>query len=62
MNPAKLADICSHANPTIRKGCGNAAPLAMAKLVLPQALFDELGLREIPPQNVIGTPGILYRE
>lgn len=61
MSPAELADICSHVNSTIRKGCGNATPFAMAKLVFPQALFDELGLREIPPQNVIGAPGILYR-
>ena len=24
-------------------------------------LFDDLGLREIPPQDVISAPGILYR-
>lgn len=61
MTPYELADICSHVNSTIRKGCGNATPFALAKLVFPQSLLDDLGLREIPPQDVIGAPGILYR-
>ena len=61
MTPYELAEICSHVNSTIRKGCGNATPFALAKLVFPQALLDDLGLREIPPRDVISTPGILYR-
>ena len=61
MTPYELAEICSHVNSTIRKGCGNATPFALARLVFPQSLFDDLGLREIPPQDVISAPGILYR-
>jgi IS30 family transposase len=56
-----LAEICSHVNSTIRKGCGNASPIRMAMLCLPQALFDNLGLSPIPPEEVISAPGILYR-
>ena len=61
MTPYELAEICSHVNSTIRKGCGNATPFALARLVFPQSLFDDLGLHEIPPQDVISAPGILYR-
>ena len=61
MTPYELAEISSHVNSSIRKGCGNATPFALAKLVFPQELFDNLGLREIPPQDVIGVPGVLYR-
>ncbi len=61
MTPYELAEICSHVNSTIRKGCGNATPFDLAKMVLPQELFDNLGLREIPSQDVIGAPNILYR-
>lgn len=61
MTPYELAEISSHVNSSIRRGCGNATPFSLAKLVFPQELFDNLGLREIPPQDVIGAPGILYR-
>ncbi len=61
MDPYTLAEICSHVNSSIRRGCGNATPFALAKLVFPRELFDELGLREVPPQEVVGAPGILYR-
>ena len=60
MSPYELAEICSHVNSTIRKGCGNATPFALAKMVFPQELFDNLGLREIPPQDLVGAPNILY--
>lgn len=61
MDAATLADICSHVNSSVRRGCGNASPIMLAKLVFPRFLLDNLGLREIPPQDVIGAPGILYR-
>lgn len=61
MDAATLADICSHVNSSVRRGCGNASPIMLAKLVFPRFLLDNLGLREIPPQEVIGAPGILYR-
>lgn len=60
MNAATLADICSHVNSTIRKGCGNSTPIQLAMMCLPQELFDNLGLRYIPPNEVIATPNMLY--
>jgi IS30 family transposase len=55
-----LAEICSHVNSTIRKGCGNTTPIQMAQLVLPTELFDNLGLQLIPTKDVIAAPGIIY--
>lgn len=61
LDAATLADICSHVNSTVRRGCGNASPIKLAKLVFPQYLLDNLGIREIPAKDVISAPGILYR-
>ena len=61
LNPATLAEICSHVNSSVRKGCGNASPFALAQLVLPAYLLENLGLQPIPPKEVIGAPNILYR-
>jgi len=61
MDAITLAVICSHVNSTIRKGCGNASPIQMAMLCLPQSLFGNLGLSLIPPKDVVSAPGILYR-
>jgi IS30 family transposase len=55
-----LSEICSHVNSTVRKGCGDVSPMQMAQLVLPKDLLDALGLRLIPPKDVISAPGILY--
>jgi len=57
---AQLKEICSHVNSTIRKGCGNTTPFCKARRVFPQFLLDALGLREVPPEDVIARPGILY--
>jgi IS30 family transposase len=61
MDAITLANICSHVNSTIRKGCGNVSPMQLAMLFMPQTLFDNLGLELIPPKDVISTPGILYQ-
>jgi IS30 family transposase len=61
MDACTLADICSHVNSTIRKGCGDVSPIQMAMLCLPQALFDNLGLKHIPAKDVVSAPGILYK-
>lgn len=61
LGAAALADICSHVNSTVRRGCGNASPIKLAKIVLPQYLLDNLGIREIPAKDVVSAPGILYR-
>ena len=56
-----LADICSHVNSSIRKGCGNASPLQIAMLCMPQSLFENLGLILVPPKDVVCAPNLLYR-
>lgn len=56
-----LAEICSHVNSTVRKGCGNTSPMKLAQMVFPQSILDNLGLTLIPPKDVISAPGILYR-
>lgn len=61
MDVPTLSSICSHVNSSIRKGCGNASPMQLAMLCMPQFLFDNLGLLLIPPQDVVGAPNILYR-
>lgn len=61
MDAATLSDICSHVNSSVRKGCGNASPFMLAQLVFPRHLLENLGLRPIPPKDVIGAPGFLYR-
>ena len=61
MDAFTLAEICSHVNSSIRKGCGDTSPIQMAMLCLPQSLFGNLGLTLIPPEEVVSAPGILYR-
>jgi IS30 family transposase len=60
MDAYALAEICSHVNSTVRRGCGDATPFDLAKLVFPQELFDNLGLRPIPARDVVAAPNILY--
>jgi len=61
MDAETLTIICSHVNSTIRKGCGNAAPLQLAALCAPPGLLDKMGLRLIPPLEVVAAPNILYK-
>jgi IS30 family transposase len=61
MDAATLSLICSHVNSTIRKGCGNATPFRLASLCAPDGLLGRLGLRLIPPMEVIAAPNILYK-
>jgi IS30 family transposase len=61
MTAYDLSLICSHVNSTIRKGCGNTTPIQLAMMCLPQTLFDNLGLKLIPPKDVVSAPRILYR-
>ena len=60
MDAMTLAEICCHVNSTVRKGCGDASPMQLAELVFPKEMMDNLGLRLIPPRDVISAPGILY--
>ena len=61
LDPHVLAEICSHVNSTVRRGCGDAAPFDLAALMFPPYLFENLGLRRVPPEDVIAAPNILYR-
>lgn len=53
-----VALVCSHVNSYPRAG-QLAAPIELAKLVLPQNLLDSLGICHIPSDNVIMTPSLL---
>ena len=61
MDTKTLATICSHVNSSIRKGCGNVSPFQLASLCMPNVLLEKLGLRLIPPKDVIAAPRILYK-
>jgi len=61
MNTFILAEICSHVNSTIRRGCGNTTPMHLAQMCLPAELLENLGLTLISPNEVVSAPGILYR-
>ncbi len=60
MDAMTLAEICCHVNSTVRKGCGDVSPMQLAELVFPKEMMGNLGLRLIPPRDVISAPGILY--
>lgn len=61
LDNATLAEICCHVNSTVRKGCGDVSPMQLAELVFPKEMMDNLGLRLIPPRDVVSAPGILYK-
>lgn len=49
---------CSHVNSYVRAGQG-AAPMALASLVLPRSLLENLGIAAVPPDDVVMKPGLL---
>lgn len=56
-----VADICSHANSSLRLAIGNASPMALAKAALPLNLLEGLGLELIPPEQVETRPELIER-
>ena len=60
LDASLLAEITSHVNSSVRKGCGDVSPMQLAELVFPKEMLDNLGLELIPPREVISAPGILY--
>ena len=60
LDGALLAEITSHVNSSVRKGCGDVSPMQLAQLVFPKEMLDNLGLELIPPREVVSAPGILY--
>jgi len=53
-----VSEACSHVNSYPRPGQG-ATPIRLASLVLPANLLESLGVRIIPPDDVIMTPKLL---
>ena len=53
-----VSDVCSHVNSYPRPGQG-AAPIQLASLVLPANLLESLGVRAIPPDDVVMAPKLL---
>lgn len=51
--------LCSHVNSYGRPILGHKAPIELAKERLPTELFEELGIKEIEPENVILKPSLL---
>jgi IS30 family transposase len=55
----ELAEIFSHINSTPRRTLFGMSPMQLAMQVLPGEFFDELGLRLIPPDEIILSPKLL---
>jgi len=55
----ELAEIFSHINSTPRRSLFGMSPMALAMQILPGEFFKELGLRLIPPDEVILSPKLL---
>ena len=51
LDPSTLAEICSHMNSSVRKGCGDVSPMQLAQLVFPKAILDNLGLKTHPTKR-----------
>ncbi|WP_102378101.1 IS30 family transposase [Raoultibacter timonensis] len=55
----KLAVVCSHVNSYGRPALGGASPYQLASQVLPEELFDGLGIERIAPEEVVMKPGLV---
>ncbi len=53
-----VSEASSHVNSYVRAG-QKAAPMALASLTLPKSLLESLGVRAIPPDDVIMNPRLL---
>ncbi|MCF0232109.1 MAG: helix-turn-helix domain-containing protein, partial [Enterococcus sp.] len=60
LTPFELAEITSHVNSTVRYKCGDVSPMSLALRVFPREVIDGLGLRLVPPADVVSRPGVLY--
>lgn len=56
-----VAEISSHVNSYPRTSLGGATPYMLASQVLPKELLDSLGVRRVPPDNVMMSPRLLER-
>jgi IS30 family transposase len=55
----ELAEIFSHVNSAPRRTLFGMSPMQLAMQILPPEFFDELGLRLIPPDEVVLSPNLL---
>ena len=55
----ELAEIFSHINSTPRRTLFGMSPMTLAMQILPREFFEELGLRLIPPDEVVLSPKLL---
>jgi IS30 family transposase len=54
-----MAVAFSHINSTPRRSLGGVSPFTLALTVLPQSIFDELGLSPILPDDIVLKPSII---
>ena len=54
-----LSLVASHVNSYTRPALGGAAPIDLAMQVLPEELFEGLGIEKIPPEDVVMKPALL---
>ncbi len=55
----EIAEVASHVNSYPRRSLGGLAPITLASQALPQSLLDGLGIRHIPPDDVILKPSLI---
>lgn len=60
LTQAGMALICSHVN-SYPRAARRQAPIKLARIALPQSLLENLGIEEIPSDEVIMTPELLER-
>lgn len=56
---ADMAVVASHVNSYPRRSLGGLAPIELATEVLPKDLLDGLGIKRIPPQDVVLKPYLI---
>lgn len=54
-----VSEISSHVNSYPRASLGGATPFMLASQVLPKELLDSLGVRQVPPDEVMMSPRLL---
>ena len=59
LSPWDVAEVCSHVNSYPRASLGGATPIALASQVLPKSLLESLGIRQVPPDDVVLRPSVL---
>lgn len=56
-----VTKLSSHINSTARASLNGLAPIKLAQLLLDKGAVNVIGLREIPPNDIILTPELLKK-